>query len=129
MTIFLYSLILTGSISFLAVLLIPDGKRVMTQVVDNGTATVDNARGKTWHEVDYLRPKDDAAHPADWGYLMHRSADDAVTPTPHRTGRQPPHPARRAGRRRLPRQPDQRPGPVPGRPELAQDRPWSAWSS
>ena len=37
MTIFLYSLILTGSISFLAVLLIPDGKRVMTQVVDNGT--------------------------------------------------------------------------------------------
>ncbi len=80
MTIFLYSLILTGSISFLAVLLIPDGKRVMTQVVDNGTATVDNARGKTWFEVDYLRPKD-ATHDADWGYVMHRSADDAVTPT------------------------------------------------
>ena len=80
MTIFLYSLILTGSISFLAVLLIPDGKRVMTQVVNNGTATVDNARGKTWFEVDYLRPHD-ATHPHEWGYVMHRSADDAVTPT------------------------------------------------
>jgi amino acid transporter len=80
MTIFLYSLILTGSISFLAVLLIPDGKRVMTQVVANKTATTDNARGKTWWEVDYLRPAD-ATHAAEWGYLMNRSADDAVTPT------------------------------------------------
>jgi amino acid transporter len=81
MTIFLYSLILTGSISFLAVLLIPDGKRVMTQVVDNGADTrVEAERGKLWREVDYLRPPD-ATHPADWGYVMHRSPDDAVTPT------------------------------------------------
>ena len=80
-TIFLYSLILTGSISFLAVLLIPDGKRVMTQVVDNGTVTAENARDKTWHEVDYLRPRD-AAHAADWGYVMLRSnGGETVTKT------------------------------------------------
>ena len=75
MTIFLYSLILTGSISFLAILLIPDGKRVATQVVTNGTATVDNARGKTWWEVDYLRKGTDGH---DWGYVMNRSSEDEV---------------------------------------------------
>ena len=82
MTIFLYSLILTGSISFLAVLLIPDGKRVKTQVVDNGADTrVGAERGQAVAlEVDYLRPAD-ATHAADWGYLMNRSADDQVTPT------------------------------------------------
>ena len=80
MTIFLYSLILTGCISFLAVLLIPDGKRVMTQVVDNNTETTDNARDKTWVEVDYLRKHDDA-HAGDWGYALTRSAEGDVART------------------------------------------------
>ncbi len=44
--IFLYSMLLTSLISFLAVLIIPDGKRVMTQVVNNGTATVRVRGGK-----------------------------------------------------------------------------------
>ena len=38
MVICIFALVLTTSISFLAVLIIPDGKRVITQVVTNGTA-------------------------------------------------------------------------------------------
>ena len=37
--IFLYSMLLTSMISFLAVAIIPDGKRVMTQIVNNGVDT------------------------------------------------------------------------------------------
>jgi amino acid transporter len=74
LTIFLYSLCLTGTISFLAVLIIPDGKRVVTQVVNNGTAVTDGARNRSWWEVDYLRPPD-AEHAHDWGYLITRSVD------------------------------------------------------
>jgi amino acid transporter len=70
----IYAICLTGVISFLAVLIIPDGKRVITQIVNNGTATTDEARGKTWWEVDYLRPAD-AQHSADWGYFMLRTMD------------------------------------------------------
>jgi amino acid transporter len=70
----IYAVCLTGIISFLAVLIIPDGKRVITQVVNNGTATIPQAMGKTWWEVDYLRPAD-RQHPADWGYLMLRTVD------------------------------------------------------
>lgn len=70
----IYAICLTGAMSFLAVLIIPDGKRVITQVVNNGTRTTDGARGRTWWEVDYLRPAD-ALHPADWGYLMLRTTD------------------------------------------------------
>jgi amino acid transporter len=70
----IYAICLTGIISFLAVLIIPDGKRVITQVVNNGTATTLDARGKTWWAVDYLRPADDR-HRADWGYLMLHATD------------------------------------------------------
>jgi amino acid transporter len=80
-TIFLYSLLLTGSISFLAVFLIPDGQRVMTQVVDNGAdPRIEGSRNKTWFEVDYLRAPD-ATHAHDWGYIVHRDEHDNITPT------------------------------------------------
>ncbi len=78
--IFLYSMLLTSLISFLAVLIIPDGKRVMTQVVDNGVDTRQaDARDHGWTEVDYLRPVD-AAHTGLWGYVLDRDGD-AVTNT------------------------------------------------
>ena len=70
----IYAICLTGLISFLAVLIIPDGKRVITQIVNNGTATTAEAREHSWWEVDYLRPAD-AQHSADWGYLMLRTTD------------------------------------------------------
>ena len=81
-TIFVYSLLLTGSISFLAVWLIPDGKRVMTQIVNNypQIPPVEATRGSKWFEVDYLR-KPDAAHPHDWGYLLNRNKDDEIINT------------------------------------------------
>jgi Amino acid permease len=74
--IFLYSMLLTSLISFLAVLIIPDGKRVVTLVVDNGVNTTDLAslHGRGYVEVDYLR-EHDATHPADWGYLLNRTVD------------------------------------------------------
>lgn len=71
--IFLYSLLLTSIISFFAVLIIPDGMRVQTQVVVNGHKA-DNEVAD-YLEVDYLRGKD-AQHPGEWGYIMHRSTDD-----------------------------------------------------
>lgn len=70
----IYAICLTGTISFLSVLIIPDGKRVITQIVNNGTPTTPYALGRTWWEVDYLRPPD-ANHAADWGYLMLRTTD------------------------------------------------------
>jgi len=70
----LYAICLTGIISFLAVLIIPDGKRVITQIVNNGALTTPQALGKSWWEVDYLRPADQQ-HAADWGYLMLRTED------------------------------------------------------
>src|SRR5438270_2033728 len=54
--IFLYSMLLTSLISFLAVLIIPDGKRVATQIVENGHTV--NVDGTDYKKVDYLR-KDD----------------------------------------------------------------------
>jgi amino acid transporter/nucleotide-binding universal stress UspA family protein len=74
LVIFLFSLILTGSISFLAVLIIPDGKRVMTEIVNNGTETTQANLNKSWWEVDYLRPPD-AKHPGDWGNEIVRYTD------------------------------------------------------
>jgi amino acid transporter len=71
----IYAICLTGVISFLAVLIIPDGKRVITQVVTNNTTTTDETRGQTWWEVDYLRPAD-AGHPGDWGFIMLRTTED-----------------------------------------------------
>ncbi len=84
--IFLYSMLLTSLVSFLAVLIIPDGKRVMTQVVNNGTATTDELRGKSWQEVDFLRPAD-GAHAGAWGYVMDRGTDVHGTETLANTGR------------------------------------------
>ncbi len=51
--IFLYSMLLTSLISFLAVLIIPDGKRVATYIVPNGQHYETNMP-----QVDYLRPGD-----------------------------------------------------------------------
>jgi amino acid transporter len=65
----LYAICLTGAISFLAVLIIPDGKRVVTQIVNNGTETKADNLDKTWWEVDYLRAAD-AHHANVWGYAM-----------------------------------------------------------
>ena len=70
----IYAICLTGTISFLGVLIIPDGKRVMTQIVNNGALTTPEDVGKTWWEVDYLRPSD-PQHSAEWGYLMYRATD------------------------------------------------------
>jgi hypothetical protein len=64
--IFLYSMLLTSLISFLAVLIIPDGKRVVTQVVENGHAT--NVDGIDYKKVDYLRV-DPQTHQL-WGYRI-----------------------------------------------------------
>ena len=64
--IFLYSMLLTSLISFLAVLIIPDGKRVETQIVNDGTATTDAAKGHTWTQVDYLRHDGGRL----WGYQI-----------------------------------------------------------
>jgi hypothetical protein len=81
--IFLYSMLLTSLVSFLAVLIIPDGERVMNQVVNNGTETTDVAHGKTWWEVDYLRKGSAADGHAGhiWGYLLNRSEDGQTTQT------------------------------------------------
>jgi amino acid transporter len=68
--IFLYSMLLTSVISFLAILIIPDGKRVMTLVVQNGQPATE----KTSQEVDYLRAKD-ATHDHVWGYELDRWTD------------------------------------------------------
>ena len=72
--IFLYSMLLTSLISFLAIFIIPDGKRVMTMVVQNGKEATGGNRGTAWVEVDYLRGPD-ATHPDNWGYQMHRWTD------------------------------------------------------
>jgi amino acid transporter len=86
LVIFLYSICLTGVISFLAVLIIPDGKRVMTQIVNNGSATVETNRGRSWWEVDYLR-QPDAKHAGDWGYLIVRTTDEKGREFMHKTDR------------------------------------------
>jgi amino acid transporter len=83
--IFLYSMLLTSLISFLAIIIIPDGKRVMTQVVNNGSDTSAATHDISWWEVDYLR-KADAEHPGgDWGKFIDRSTNakgiETITPT------------------------------------------------
>jgi amino acid transporter len=72
--IFLYSMLLTSVVSFLAIFIIPDGKRVMTQVVRNGVNVSSAAPGNGWQEVDYLRAPD-SAHPYNWGYQLKRWTD------------------------------------------------------
>ncbi|MGA2496477.1 MAG: APC family permease [Tepidisphaeraceae bacterium] len=68
--IFLYSMLLTSLISFFAVMIIPDGKRVQTQIVLNGH-TPDND-GTDFVKIDYLRK--DPANGLDFGY---RISDDS----------------------------------------------------
>jgi hypothetical protein len=62
--IFLYSMLLTSLISFFAVFIIPDGKRVTTTIVPNGAAP----DAPSVVQVDYLR-KDDATGQL-WGYKI-----------------------------------------------------------
>jgi len=62
--IFLYSMLLTSLISFLAVAIIPDGKRVATELVANGHAAT--VQGVDYRVVDYLRKGSDGG--PDWGY-------------------------------------------------------------
>ena len=75
--IFLYSMLLTSLISFLAVFIIQDGKRTMTQIVTNGVDTRTAVEGQGWVEVDYLRAPD-ANHLHDWGYLLDRQEHRGV---------------------------------------------------
>ena len=83
----IYAICLTGVMSFLAVVIIPDGKRVITQVVNNGTPTTPESVNKTWWEVDFLRSPD-SVHPADWGYLMLRGTDSAGREVLRKTDRE-----------------------------------------
>jgi hypothetical protein len=73
--IFLYSLLLTSLISFLAVLIIPDGKRVTTLIVRNGVNSAPekaaDVKAGDILEVDYLRISGNRK----WGYLLERSTD------------------------------------------------------
>ena len=73
--IFLYSLLLTSLVSFLAVFIIPDGMRVETDVVTNGVDIRDSTKQDAgWWEVDYLRSPD-AKHAGNWGYVIDRTTD------------------------------------------------------
>jgi amino acid transporter len=76
--IFLYSMLLTSLISFLAVLIIPDGKRVATQVVMNGHAPL--VEGADY--VDYLR-QDPVTHEL-FGYRLAHADADVPTVTSQR---------------------------------------------
>jgi hypothetical protein len=78
--IFLYSMLLTSLISFLAVLIIPDGKRVQTQIVHNGHET--KIEGEDYFKVDYLRKGDKGGehNGADWGYRLTDDPNNADVP-------------------------------------------------
>jgi hypothetical protein len=69
--IFLYSMLLTSLISFLAVAIIPDGKRVATQIVLNGHEP--KTVGVDYQVVDYLRKGVDGH---DWGYRLGDDSGD-----------------------------------------------------
>ena len=69
--IFLYSMLLTSLISFLAVLIIPDGKRVATQIVTNGHKV--EVEGIDYKKVDYLRKAPDGQL---WGYRILSDSGD-----------------------------------------------------
>jgi amino acid transporter len=88
--IFLYSMLLTSLISFLAVLIIPDGKRVTTLVVRNGvnTENIDALKPGECYEVDYLR-KGATTNAPDWGYLLTRSTNPQTKDETLTTGKVP----------------------------------------
>ncbi|HZL37907.1 MAG TPA: APC family permease [Tepidisphaeraceae bacterium] len=73
--IFVYSMLLTSLISFFAVLIIPDGMRVTTQIVRNGHAPA--AVGVDYTEVDYVRKSvpPGGSTPVEWGYVLNRGTD------------------------------------------------------
>ena len=73
--IFLYSMLLTSLISFLAVMIIPDGKRVTTSIVPDGKNPEQNAIV----QVDYLRQ--DSATGQLWGYKLDNRGDYPVVST------------------------------------------------
>ncbi len=58
-------MLLTSLISFLAVLIIPDGKRVATQIVENGHKV--EVEGTDYKKVDYLRKDGNGQL---WGYRI-----------------------------------------------------------
>ena len=69
--IFLYSLLLTSLISFFAVLIIPDGKRVKTEVFDKGK--------NEGVQIDYIRHEGSGP---EWGYkLADTGTEDPVVTT------------------------------------------------
>ncbi len=70
--IFIYSLLLTSLISFLAVLIIPDGKRVATMIVPNGAKPTDAAVVK----VDFLRH--DPATNREYGFKLDDSSQQPI---------------------------------------------------
>ena len=82
--IFLYSMLLTSLISFLAVFIIPDGKRVVTEIVNNGQLVTPENRDHAWVEVDYLRGAD-ATHNGNWGHQVERTIDKFGESQPHVT--------------------------------------------
>ena len=63
--IFVYSLLLTSCVSFLAVLIIPDGKRVATYVVPDGKTLPAGDRDSI-PQIDYVRVKGGSQ----WGYQI-----------------------------------------------------------
>lgn len=76
--IFLYSMLLTSLISFFAVIIIPDGMRVTTQIVKNKqTEFKDQAAGDDYVEVDYVRNSvpPGGTVPVEWGYVLNRTTD------------------------------------------------------
>ncbi len=73
--IFLFSLLLTSLISFLAVMIIPDGKRVATFIVPNGqTHKSDDKHPAPCPQVDYLRKGENTGEY--WGYALKDPAAD-----------------------------------------------------
>ena len=72
-----------------AVLIIPDGeKRVMTQVVNNGTATTDSVLGEdvVGGGLSSARRTHPTAKKGDWGYLINRTTNASGESDPHTTG-------------------------------------------
>jgi len=75
--IFMYSMLLTSAISFFAVFIIPDGKRVATEIVPNGEAPT----SQLVQRVDYLR-QDAQTHQV-FGYAIEDNPNDPDFPVTH----------------------------------------------
>jgi len=75
--IFMYSMLLTSLVSFFAVLIIPDGMRVKTEVVLNGHAP--DTVGVDYVEVNYLQNgKAPDGRTGLWGFVLNRTTDAAT---------------------------------------------------